>query len=70
MRGHSDAQMGGSEGFATTRRIHADGTCAMLRQGRRDGWTPESYERVAAYFDRRDPIACLYWSREARRSRR
>ncbi len=70
MRGHSDGYMAGSEGFATTRSIYADGTCAMLRQGGRNGWTTESYELIAAYFDRRDPIACLYWSREARRSRR
>ena len=55
--------------FATTRQIHPDGTCAMLRQGRRDGWTADSYRRIADYFDGRDAIACLYWCREARRSR-
>lgn len=40
---------------------------ALLRQGRRDGWTAESYRRIAKHFDTRDPIAALTWADLARR---
>lgn len=40
---------------------------ALLRQGRRDGWTAESYRRIAKHFDARDPIAALTWADLARR---
>ena len=67
MHGHSAGHRADAGRFSTTRQIRPDGTCAMLRQGRRDGWTADSYRRIADYFDGRDAIACLYWSREARR---
>jgi hypothetical protein len=53
--------------LAAKRPVYEDSTCALLRQGSRDGWTAASYARIADYFDRRDPYACLYWEREARR---
>jgi len=40
---------------------------ALLRQGRRDGWTAESYRRIAKHFDARDPIAAMTWADLARR---
>ncbi len=53
--------------YPTLTPIREDSTCALLRQGNREGWTKDSYLRIADYFERRDPIACLYWSREAKR---
>mgnify|MGYP006282872201 CR=1 FL=1 len=53
----------------THRKIYEDSTCALLRMGMQDRWTAASYLRIANYFDGRDPIACLFWEREARRHR-
>ncbi len=47
--------------------IREDSTCALLRQGNLEGWTRKSYLRVADYFDKKDPIACLFWVDLARR---
>ena len=47
--------------------IREDSTCALLRQGNLEGWTRKSYLRVADYFDKKDPIACLCWGDLARR---
>ena len=35
---------------------------ALLRQGRSEGWTAQSYYRVAAYFDHVNPIAAGMWA--------
>jgi hypothetical protein len=35
---------------------------ALLRRGRREGWTDRSYYRVAAYFDYANPIAAGMWA--------
>jgi len=47
--------------------VREDTICALLRQGNLDGWTRKSYLRVADYFDKKDPIACLFWVDLARR---
>ena len=47
--------------------IREDSTCALIRKGNAEGWTRKSYLRVADYFDKKDPIACLFWVDLARR---
>lgn len=76
MRFHSAGHRAGCGDLASDRKIlfnrtaREDSTTALLRQGSEEGWKPSSYLRVADYFDRRDPIACLFWMREARRCRK
>lgn len=67
MRFHSAGHRVGYGDLATDRKIREDSTTALLRQGSEEGWKTSSYQRAADYFDRRDPIACLFWMREARR---
>lgn len=67
MHFHSAGHRAGYGDLAHPRPIHEDSTCALLRQGAAEGWSSISYQKVANYFDKRDPIACLFWEREAKR---